>query len=234
MAANTEYAVGTFDGARFTPEQSRLPGHRGRGFYAPQTFNDIPAKDGRRIQIGWFQTETRGMPFNQSMTVPLELRLTSTPEGPRIAYAPVRELEKLRRRVHRTRPTTLVPGGADPLAGVRGELVELRAEFEPGDAGITTFGIRGATVAYDARARELVVNGHRAPAPPRNGRQRITVLCDRTGLEVFASDGLCYVPMPYQPKPDDLSLSATVSGAPVRLGRLEVHELRSAWEKSGR
>jgi hypothetical protein len=40
--------------------------------------------------------------------------------------------------------------------------------------------------------------------------------------------------MPYQPKPDDLSLSATVSGAPVRLGRLEVHELRSAWEKSGR
>ncbi len=36
--ANSEYAIGSFDGKTFTPEESRLPGHQGRGFYAPQTF----------------------------------------------------------------------------------------------------------------------------------------------------------------------------------------------------
>jgi fructan beta-fructosidase len=52
-AASSEYLVGSFDGQTFTPETKKLPGHRGRGFYAAQTFSDVPEKDGRRIQIGW-------------------------------------------------------------------------------------------------------------------------------------------------------------------------------------
>jgi len=59
-AASSEYRIGRFDGTKFTPETRKLPGHRGQGFYAAQTFSDIPASDGRRIQIGWFQTETKG------------------------------------------------------------------------------------------------------------------------------------------------------------------------------
>ena len=133
-AASSEYAIGTFDGTKFTPEQSKLPGQRGKGFYAAQTFSDIPAKDGRRIQIGWFRTETKGMPFNQSMTIPLELKLTATPDGPRLTWTPVKELESLRAKTHELAPLTLKPDSANPLAGVRAELVELRAEFEPGDA----------------------------------------------------------------------------------------------------
>ena len=229
FAADSQYAIGTFDGTRFTPEHRRLPGHRGRGFYAAQTFSDIPAKDGRRILIGWFQTETKGMPFNQSMTVPLELKLLTTANGPRLAFTPVRELEVLRAKPHRFDGTTLAPGDANPLAGVQGELLEVRAEFVPGDASEVTFTVRGATISYHAKNQELTVNGHRAPAPLRQGKQRLTIFCDRTGLEVIASDGLCYVPMPFQPKADDLSLAAGTTGGPVRFAVLQAHELRSAW-----
>src|SRR5436190_24257412 len=52
-AANSESIVGSFDGAKFTPESGRLPCMQGQGFYAPQTFSDEPK--GRRIQIGWGQ-----------------------------------------------------------------------------------------------------------------------------------------------------------------------------------
>jgi len=230
-AANSEYAVGTFEGTTFRPEHSRLPGHRGRGFYAAQTFSDIPKRDGRRIQIGWFQTETKGMPFNQSMTVPFELKLISTPEGPRLTHTPVKELETLRVKSHRFPSSTLVPGGPNPLEAVHAELIEMRAAFEPGDASEIAFTVRGAAIVYDALKQELRVNDHRVPAPLRDGQQRLTIFGDRTGLEVFASDGLIYVPMPFIPKADDLALGVEAKGGSARLTRLEAHSLRSAWNR---
>jgi sucrose-6-phosphate hydrolase SacC (GH32 family) len=63
----------------------------------------------------------------------------------------------------------------------------------------------------------------------RDGKQRLTIFCDRTGLEVFASDGLTYVPMPFQPKADDLALGVKAKGSSAKVSALEVHELRSAW-----
>ena len=228
-AASSEYMVGTFDGTKFTPETPKLSGHRGRGFYAAQTFSDIPAKDGRRIQIGWFQTATPGMPFNQSMTIPLELKLTATAEGPRMTFTPVKELCALRAKTHRLDPVTLQPDSANPLAGVKLELVELRAEFEPGDATEVAFTVRGATITYNAKKQELTVNGHRAPAQLRGGKQRLTIFCDRTALEVFASDGLTYVPMPFIPKADDHGLALQAKGGNAKITALEVQELRSAW-----
>lgn len=227
--ANGEYAIGAFDGTRFTPEQARVPGHQGVGCYAPQTFSDVPASDGRRIQIAWFQTPTPGMPFNQSMTLPVALRLVSTDDGPRLTYAPVRELDSLRVASHAFERGTIEPGGPNPLASIEAELVELRTTIEPAPQSEVTFRVRGATIVYDAAAQELVVNGHRAKSPLRNGKQRLIVYCDRTGLEVFASDGLTYVPMPYQPSADDRSLSLSVTGGPLVLTELQVYELASAW-----
>lgn len=227
VAADSQYAIGAFDGERFVPEQSRLPGHRGRGFYAAQTFSDVP--DGRRIQIGWFQTETRGMPFNQSMTVPLELKLVSTAEGPRLSFHPVRELETLRDRSQRYAPQVLQPGDPNPLAEVRAELVELRLEVAPEGASQIALLIRGVAVVYDVRKQELVVNGHTAPAPLRDGKLRLTAFADRIGLELFASDGLTYVPLPLNLSPEHRELSLGVRGGAAKVQSLEVHTLRSAW-----
>jgi fructan beta-fructosidase len=231
-AASSEYLVGTFDGTRFTPESPKLPGHRGRGFYAAQTYSDIPATDGRRIQIGWFQTETKGMPFNQSMTLPLELRLVGTASGPRLTWTPVKELASLRIRTHRLPAMVLTPESANPLEEVKAELLELSVAFEPREAAEISLTVRGATVVYDSKQQELVVNGHRAPAPLRDGRQRLLVFCDRASLEVFAGDGLTYVPMPFQPKADDLTLSLQATTGHARITGLDVHPLRSAWERN--
>ena len=102
--------------------------------------------------------------------------------------------------------------------------------FEPGDASEVVFNIRDVIVIYDAKKQELSVAGHRASAPLRNGRQRLTIYCDRTGIEVFASDGLCYVPMPFNMNLENRSISVESRGGAANVNSLEVHELRSAWE----
>jgi fructan beta-fructosidase len=218
-AANSEYAIGRFDGATFAPEVSRLADVRGIGFYAAQTFSDVP--DGRRIQIGWMQAPSPGMSFNQLQTIASELTLRTTADGVRLHRTPIKELETLRDG----------PNQADSLVKFRGDLIELRADFQPGTAEIVEFQLRGAKIAYDAKKQEIVVNGHRAPAPLINGHQRLTVFVDRTMLEVFASDGLTYVPVPFIPKSEDQSVAVEIQGGKADMKSLQVYGLKSSWPR---
>jgi fructan beta-fructosidase len=229
-AASSEYQVGTFDGERFTPETPKLPGHRGRGFYAAQTFSDLPAADGRRIQIGWLQAPSPGMPFNQCLSVPLKLDLVATPDGPRLTWLPVKELERLRTSSQRLSETVLKPGDSTKFPR-QAELLDLLAVIEPAKTAEVVLDVRGLSVAYDAAKQELTVNGHRTPATLRDGRIDLRILVDRTVLEVFANGGLVYVPMPAAALAENRSLSVSAKNGEVRLDKLELHALRSIWER---
>src|SRR5690606_29123867 len=92
IGANSQYAIGTFDGQRFIPEDERLFSQHGRDYYAAQTFSNEPL--GRRIEIGWWRTHTVGGngSFNQSMSIPMELSLRQTESGIRLFRSPVDEL----------------------------------------------------------------------------------------------------------------------------------------------
>jgi fructan beta-fructosidase len=226
-AASSEYMLGDFDGTSFTPVSTKLPGHRGKGFYAAQTFSDMP--DGRRVQIGWLQAPSPGMPFNQCMSLPLELSLLATPDGPRLAWQPARELERLRAKSHGRGRFLLEPGGSNPAANARGEWLEVRAEFAATDAANLAIDVRGVKISYDSRTEEIVVNDHRAPAPMRGGRQRLIVYIDRTCIEVLASDGLTYVPLPVIPDAAKRGVEVSVEKGRIQFDSLAVHELRSIW-----
>jgi hypothetical protein len=180
------------------------------------------------VQIGWLQTTTPGMPFNQGMSLPLALSLKTTTEGPRLAWQPVEELARLRTRVIRQRSGEIRPS-EDPLEAVSGELLEVRASFEPGASSLLTLNVRGVEIVHDAARREVRVGGLVAPAPLVGGRQRLIVFTDRTGLEIFAADGLTYVPLPINLDPREKTIEARVAGAPIRFDSLEVHELGSIW-----
>ena len=92
--ASGTYMTGRFDGRKFTPESGKY--YYGNGaIYAAQTFDNIPASDGRRIQIGWGRIQQPGMPFNQMMLLPTELTLRTTKDGIRMFSYPVKEVEIL-------------------------------------------------------------------------------------------------------------------------------------------
>jgi len=147
------------------------------------------------------------------MSLPMELNLKQTKEGYRLTWTPVDELKTLRDGGNR----------ADNLNDFQAELIELRAEFE---ASEFTINIRGASVKYDPVKQEINVNGIIAPAPLIYGKQRVIIYVDRIVTEVFASDGLTYMPVPFTPKAENKSVSIT-GGKPLKL---EVYKLKSAWE----
>ena len=115
------------------------------------------------------------------------------------------------------------------MDSIRAELLEVRSTIRPVDAKEIILRIRGASIIYDVAKQELVVNDLRAPAPLIDGQLTLTIYCDRTGLEIFASEGLTYIPMPFQPKPEDKSISLTADGGSAEMIDLRVFELKSAW-----
>jgi sucrose-6-phosphate hydrolase SacC (GH32 family) len=174
------------------------------------------------------------MAFNQAMSVPLSLELISTSSGPRLSFSPVKEFEKLRAKKYAVGPITVKPGQANPLEKVQGELLELVAVFEAKAGSSVAFQVRGIAIAYNATKQELSVNGHYAPAPIRNGKVDLRVLVDRSAIEVFACNGLTYVPMPVIAKSTERSMSANVRGGEVKFLELIAYELKSIWADNQR
>ena len=230
-AATGEYTFGSFDGTTYIPETTKLSSRYGSAVYAAQTFSDEPK--GRRIQIGWTVTFVPKMPFNQGMTIPLELTLRTTPEGPRLASWPVHEIEQLRRN-SRTFPAGDLKDGENVLSGVRAELFDLETAIEPGSANKIVLNLRGKQLVYDTKTRILTYANFHAPLPLVNGALRLRVLGDRLSFEIFGANGLVYFPIASVNDSADSLLKLTAEGGTSKIIFLKLHEMASAWPTSPR
>jgi sucrose-6-phosphate hydrolase SacC (GH32 family) len=231
-AGNGNYLVGRFDGKTFIKESGPHPSDAGASFYAAQTYSDIPKADGRRIQIAWMRGgQYPGMPFNQQMAFPCELTLRKFSEGVRLCRNPVREIEKLRAKEYGWNDLTLRPDGP-PLREVVGELLDVHLEMEPAATAQVVLKLRGETILYDAKNKELRYGSKKADLEPVAGRIRLQVLVDRASLEIFGNGGrrcLSFC-VPLDPKQVRLELSAR--DGEVRVPSIKVYQLRSVWEKA--
>jgi fructan beta-fructosidase len=225
---NGRYLLGAFDGRQFTVESGPHALNLGNCFYASQTYNNLPAKDGRRILVPWGQVNLPGMPFNQMIGLPVELTLHRTDDGLRLCAYPVKELEGLRGKAHRFGPAKIEPD-QNLLAGLQGELREVEADISTGDAEAVGFVLRGVTVNYDATKAELSCSDRRAVLKPVDGRIRLRLVLDRASLDIFGNEGRVYMPMGVIPKAEDRSLALYTKGGTATIESLRVYELRSSW-----
>lgn len=214
-----QYFVGAFDGNRFIADAG-VPGPSwadwGRDFYAAVSWSDVPARDGRRLWLGWmsnwdYANEVPTLPWRSAMTVPRELTLRRTPEGIRLVQRPVRELAQLRTKGGSLRNATLDEAAAwlakRPIPSGLAEL-ELRLENVPaggvlelvcrhGDHGKTRIEADfGASVLRLDRSNSgrsdfsTAFRGvHAAPLRTINGAVDLRLLIDTSSLEVFAQGG---------------------------------------------
>ena len=233
-AGDGTYAVGAFDGEKFTREGDIHPPlftweENGANGYAAQTFNDIPASDGRKIQMAWLRHGSYpDMPFNQQASFPCELSLHSGPERIVLCRRPVKEIALLHGKRRRWIDVTLAPG-QNLLADVRGELFDIRAKIETGGAGRIAFQAYGVPVVYDAGTKTLSCSGKSVPLEPVNGRIKLQLLIDRTSLEIFGNDGVLSMSFCFVPPTNDAQLGVCAEGAPARIVSLDVFDMQSMW-----
>ena len=228
-AADGKYMLGDFDGRSFHPTSGKDKLQLWYGnFYAAQTFSNTP--DGRRIQIGWANGVTfPEMPFNQQMTIPVELTL-SVVDGLRLYARPAEELGSLRTSRFEREKTSLAPGD-DPLRAGKGDLFDITLIFKPVKSSSLVLDLLGTPLVYDADKEELVCKNVRAPLQPhKEGWVWLRVLRDRGSIEVFGNFGRVAMSVAALADHGNQSIHLSARGGPIELRRVAVDTLRSAWD----
>lgn len=224
-----KYYLGSFNGTTFTPEGDALRADYGANFYAAQTWSDVPESDGRRIQIAWMNgSNPPDMPFNQQMSFPCKLTLRTTSAGIRLHREPVAEIENIHAYTHAWSDRQLKPG-ENLLAGLTGELFDIRAEVALNDASEFGFKIRGQDIRYNVAEQQLTFLERSGPLASQNGRIRLQLLVDRISIEAFGNDGELSMTSYFLPDLDNADVGIYAEGGTATLVLLKVHELKSSW-----
>jgi fructan beta-fructosidase len=230
--AHGQYRTGAFDGIRFTADAGPFAMDWGRNWYASQIFSDIPAQDGRTLNISWMMGGSfPGMPFNGQMSIPTSLTLKTLPQGVRLMRMPIKEIEALRVHTDTWKDRTLAPG-ENLLSGLTGDLYDIEAEFETAAAGAAEFGfrLRDSTVAYKVAEKKLHALDKSADLAPAGGRIKMRILLDRSSLEVFGNDGEVSLTSNFIPVAGRNGLQVYATGGSVKIVSLAAHKLRGAWD----
>lgn len=258
--AHGRYVVGQFDGKDFKIEQSfRQFAYGGGYFYASQTFYNTP---GRRIQVGWGRNITQpGMPFNQAMLFPSDLKLKHVDGNYVLSPTPIDAINTLHANSQKLEDKMVTPETSASISVDPKKSIHVVAEFERGNAPIT-LSILGYELRYDNEwefamsplpGKGTVTATPAGPfAPPtaaqpvryvsRSEKFKIEAIVDKNILEVFVNDGELYLVTEFggekAGKVESLIKPARFGGGGQQqitrkflIKRLEVHELNSIWSK---
>ena len=222
-------AIGTFDGARFTPVQHNVLSHYGPHFYAAQNFSAVP--DGRCIMIGWLAgAQYPDMPFSQGMTVPLELSLRETAHGLRLCYNPVKEIETLREGQMTIQETSAQHANI-LLSQIseQSELLDIHLVLYTTEDHAASLDVRGHSIHYHATTGDLSFAGSQARLEPGQSQLELRVLVDRSVTEVFANRGLAaFSAMTIFDKSKPIRLEGN-----AWIKEMQIHRLRSTVPNPG-
>jgi len=226
-AASGHYVTGSFDGQKFTYDEKWHAVDYGAS-YAVQTYSDIPKTDGRRIQIGWLTRDFPDMPFNQQLSIPCQLTLRSTPDGPRLFKYPVKEIEALYDKAFSLNNVSVKPG-ENPLSGLTGPALDIDTQIEIGSATEIDFSFRGATVRCFVTQNQLRGPSGSGPLPIEGGLVKLHIVVDRASVEVFANDGQVAISSPVIPGSGQPDAVLSVTGGTANIVALSAHTLKSIW-----
>jgi beta-fructofuranosidase len=245
---HTAYFAGTYADHKFTPRATRRL-DLGADYYAPYTMLD---DKGRRIVWGW-SWEARSSEAQRAagwagvMSLP---RILSPRPDDLLGIEPVPELRVLRGAHRRLTDVSITPASLNVLRGVRGDCLEIVAEFEPRDA--KEFGLRvrcspggeeQTLIVYNPATKRLVVDREHASLDPEahggvhggslelaeGEHLKLHVFLDRSIMEVYANGRASITERIYPSRPDSLGVHLFARGGEAELKSMDVWEMKPAW-----
>jgi fructan beta-fructosidase len=227
--ASGKYQIGKFDGRDFTAGKDHGTLSRGPNFYASQNFFNGLENDNRTVQIAWMYRggdDYPGMPFNQQLTIPCELKLKRLPEGLRISRLPVKEIEKLRKKAVVKKKNVEIKTGIDLLDGAKGDLFDLECEIDLGSQNNPEIelNVRGTILKY---SRELLQK------EVKKSIVKIRVLIDRSSIEIFFDEGQYSETHTFLPKKDNMNVTLRIIGGVARANYIRLYPMKSVWPEKG-
>lgn len=234
------YLIGDFDGKSFNPETGKMKSDWGKNYYATQTWNNIPADDGRTIQIAWMKGgKYPEMPFNGQMTFPCELSLTNFKTGYKLIRKPVKEIEKLHGKDYEWEDENLIPGlNKNLVKRVKGDCLHITGEFDLKTSDSFGFMLRsdrknpGTEIIYNVKRGTLTVLGTTVPLLPADNKIILEILLDRASVEVFANNGQAVVTNNFTPVEGAENIELFTNGGELFVDDLKIFEVQSAWREN--
>lgn len=226
FAADAQYAIGHFDGKKFTPEHEGKHRVHWGAYYASQCFSNSP--DRRVVQVGWARIDTPNMPFNQTFTVPTNLTLHTTEDGLRMFATPIEELMQLRRPNPKVVSDTKLVADTPVEISVQDQLFDIVVSVRKGTASkaVLRFGENVATYDFDSQILDEM------PLKMQDGKVSFRVLVDRPMYELIGGGGACYKTSPRRDMGKPVgTISLTAEGGTATVESLTVYEMESAWKK---
>ena len=226
-AADARYALGHFDGKKFTPEHKGKHRVHWGAYYASQCFSNSP--DGRVVQIGWARINIPNSPFNQTFTVPTNLTLHTTADGVRMFATPIKELEQLRKPNPKSVEGKELTAEAPAVKfDVADQLFDIVVTLKKGTAAKAVLRFGQGVTTYDFNAQKL----DEMPLKMKDGKVSFRVLVDRPIVEVIGGGGACFKTGGRRDAGKPLgTISLTAEGGSLTVESLKVYEMKSAWKK---
>lgn len=225
--ASGTYMIGSFNGKKFTPEHGKYYYTTG-SIYAAQTYTNISASDGRRIQIGWGRISHPGMPFNGMMLMPTELTLKTTKDGIRLFSKPIREIETLMENPVRWKDLSPVQANDNLKQFYDADCLRIKTTIKLShatDAGFNLFGQQ--LLKYDLNSNR-VNDVFYSPEDMTSMEITADIYIDRTSIEVFIDGGAYSYSMERRPHHDNKE-GFHFWGHNIEVKNLEVYTIKSIW-----
>lgn len=257
--SGTQYFVGQFDGTKFTNANSadtELYFDWGRDNFAGITWANVPETQNRTVFLGWMANwnYARQVPteaWRNGMTLPRELSLSTTAEGPRLAALPVPELDAIRGNKITLTPTTRL--ASMDLAGEVSFPIatsEIKLSFQDVSADakleVALSNTRGQRIAigYEASTNRYYIDRtnsgksdfaddfagvHWSPRYRSDRNIDLHLIFDVASVELFADEGEVNMTDLFFPDEDYSLATVKVLSGSARLSTGEVTSLKSIW-----
>ncbi len=239
------YSVGKYVNQYFHPEvQGKVD--LGDCYYAARSMVD---EKSRRILWGWIwegrsDAAQRAAGWAGVMSLP---RVLTLGHDGALGMAPAPEVEALRRKHQRFAGLPILPGSFSLLKSVRGDSLEIQAEFEPGASEAVGLTVRSTpegeeqtSITYNRTSGNLLVERERSSLNSDANRTsqggpfalaedetlKLRVFLDASVVEIFANNRACLTSRIYPSRSDSLGLGMFARGDKARLKTLDVWEMR--------